>query len=179
MRKRLDSCHFFSAEEAQELVQEYVNLFVEDGEWFARAEGAAIQYYLSEFLYLPCSLIGDIFDRRPWHVNQTLQRLKEAAGETRTPVTMNDSYRDTIERLDDLSRAHFGARNVELCTVQDEKERAWLLWSAQKACGWFDDNVNEPEQSEVADDLLRSLGLPAGGWMREVILENYRVDYHG
>ena len=179
MRKRLDQCHFFSVSEVQELLEQYNALYVDEGEWFARAEGAAVQFYLSQFLYLPCSLIGELFDRRPWHVNQTLQRLYEAAGETRVPVTMNEAYRDTIERIDDLSRTLYGARNVELSSVNDEKEKAWLLWSAQKACGWFDDNVNEPEQSEIADDLLRDLGLPAGGWMRKVIMENYKVDYHG
>lgn len=179
MRKRLDSCHFFTVEQVEDLIQEYSNTYVDDGDWFGRAEGAAIQYYLNEFLYLPCSLIAQVFDRRPWHVNQTLQRLKESASDTRLPVTMNDSYRDTIERIDDLSRSMFNARNVEISSVTDEKEKAWLLWSAQKACGWFDDNLNEPEQTEVADDLLRSLGLPPGGWMSKVIIENFRIEHNG
>lgn len=178
MNKRLDQCHFFSVPEVRELIAEYLKVYVEEGDWFGRAEGAAVQFYLSQFLYLPCSLIGEIFQRRPWHVNQTLQRLQEAAGETRTPVTMNESYRQTIEQLDDLARSLYGAKNVEISMVADKKERSWLLWSAQKACGWFDDGINETDQNEIADDLLRDLGLPTGGWMRKMITENYIIDYH-
>lgn len=178
MSKRLNHCHFFTVSEVRNLIAEYLNLYVDEGDWFGRAQGAAVQFYLSQFLYLPCSLIGEIFDRRSWHVNQTLQRLHEAASETRTPVTMNESYRETIEQLDDLARSLYQARNVEIAMVSEEKDKAWLLWSAQKACGWYDDSVNEPDQDEIADDLLRDLGLPKGGWMRKVITENYTLDYH-
>ena len=39
--------------------------------------------YLSLCIYR--ALIGDLFDRRPWHVNQTLQRLYEAAWRDLSP----------------------------------------------------------------------------------------------
>jgi hypothetical protein len=169
--------HFFNAEEVSTLLDLYrVAYECEDG--FGRAEGAAIQYYLVEFLYLPCSLVGELFGRRRWHVNQTITRMKDAADESRVPVTMNEAYRDYIENMDDLSRENFGAKNRELSMVLDAKDRAYLQWSAQKACGWFDEVDNEPDQVELVDELLITLGLPRGGWMAKVILENYKLDIH-
>jgi hypothetical protein len=80
--------------------------------------------------------------------------------------------------MDDLSRENFGAKNRELSMVLDAKDRAYLQWSAQKACGWFDEVDNEPDQVELVDELLITLGLPRGGWMAKVILENYKLDIH-
>lgn len=169
--------HFYTYEEVQQLLELYKTEYEVEG-GYARAEGAAIQYYLSEFLYLPNDLIGDLFGRRRWHVAQTITRMKEAAEDTRLPVTMNESYREYIEIMDDLSRDTFGGKNKELCMVLDAKEKAYLSWTAQKTCGWFDGEDMPPEQSELADEMLRLLGLPAGGWMAKLITENYKLDYH-
>lgn len=168
--------HFFTHEEVGRLLAMYNQQYCEDG--YARAEGAAIQYYLSQFLYLPNELIGELFGRRRWHVAQTLQRMQDAANEMRLPVTMNESYREYIENIDDIAREEFGANNKELAMVLNVKDQAYLQWTAQKACGWFEDDEMEPDQTEMADELLRLLGLPAGGWMAKAIKENYKLDYH-
>ena len=168
--------HFFTYEEAEELLALYRDAHVE--KTYQRAEGAAIQYYLSQFLYLPNDLIGKLFGRRRWHVNQTITRMLESAEDLRLPVTMNESYREHIENIDDIARSVYGAKNKELAMVLDIKEKAYLKWTAQKVCGWYEDDDMEPEQSEMVDELLRLLGLPPGGWMAKAIMEHYRIDYH-
>lgn len=169
--------HFFTYEEVEHLLDLY-NEICREGGTYGRAEGAAIQYYLSQFLYLPNELIGELFGRRRWHVNQTITRMNEAASETRLPVTMNESYQQYIEDIDDLAREHFGANNKELAMVLDMKDQAYLKWTAQKVCGWFEDDEVSPNQDELVDDLLRLLGLPTGGWMAKAIKENFKLDYH-
>jgi len=176
--RNLNNTKFYSEEEVFDLISLYKANYVEDGR-MSRAQGAAVQYYMSQFMYCPSTLIAHVFDRKPWHVNQTITRMNEAASESRVPVTMNESYRFFIEDIDDLAREVFGSKNKELCMVLDQKERAWLLWSAQKECGWFDDSSNSADQEEVVDELLKTIGLPPGGWMRDIIMENYIVDYHG
>lgn len=168
--------HFFTYEEVGRLLERYNEEYCQEG--YARAEGAAIQYYLSQFLYLPNDLIGEVFGRRRWHVNQTITRMMEAAEELRLPVTMNESYREYIENIDDLAREEFGAHNRELAMVLDIKDQAYLKWTAQKVCGWFDDEDMEPDQDEMVDELLRLIGLPAGGWMGKAIKEHFKLDYH-
>ena len=133
---------------------------------------------MSRFMYLPNTLIAYITDRKPWHVNQTIQRLVEAASDSRIPVTMNDNYREHIEDMDDLARDCFGAKNPELDMVLDDRDKAFLLWHSQKSTGWFEDSDLEPDQSSIIDELLNTIGLPAGGWMAEVIAASFKIDYH-
>lgn len=167
--------HFYTEEEALEWSQKY--LLWSDNE-ITRAQGAAMQYYMTYFMYLPTSFIAHILNRKPWHVNQTVQRLVEAAEESRTPVTMNEAYREHIEDMDDFSREVYGAKNPELSLILDYKTRAWIQWSAQNACGWFEDSEVTPDQSTIIDELLNTIGMPAGGWMADIIAENFKVEYH-
>ena len=104
--------------------------------------------------------------------------MLESAEDLRLPVTMNESYREHIENIDEIARSAYGAKNKELAMVLDIKEKAYLKWTAQKVCGWYEDDDMEPEQSEMVDELLRLLGLPPGGWMAKAIMEQYRIDYH-
>ena len=168
--------HFFTQQEVTDLLELYKDKHVDGG--YGRAQGAAVQYYLSQFLYLPNELIGELFGRRRWHVNQTIVRMMEGAEETRVPVTMNESYQQHIEDIDDLAREFFDARNKELSMVLDIKEKAYLKWTAQKTCGWYEDDDMSPDQVELADELLTLLGLPTGGWMAKAILEHFKLDYH-
>jgi len=170
-----DSIHFYTDNEAREWAEEYLKY---SGQENSRAQRAAMQFYMSEFMYLPNTLIADIMGRKPWHVNQTIQRLTEAAEMSRVPVTMNDAYQEFIEDMDDFSRENYSARNPEISMVLDQKVTAWIRWSAQKASGWFEDSELEPEQTEMIDELLRTIGLPAGGWMGDIIAENYKIIYH-
>jgi len=167
--------HFYSEEEALEWSQRYLEW---SGGEMTRAQGAAMQYYMSYFMYLPNTLIAHILGRKPWHVNQTVQRLVESAEDSRVPVTMNDSYQAHIEDMDDFSREFYGAKNPELSMVLDDKSKAWIKWNAQKASGWFEDSELEPDQATIIDELLNAIGLPAGGWMADIIAENFKVDYH-
>lgn len=177
MSRRIDQCHFYTEAEALEFYSRYRMLY-DASESFSRGQSAALQYYMSRFMYLPNTLIAYITDRKPWHVNQTIQRLVEAASESRTPVTMNESYRSHIEDLDDLAREMYEAKNPELDMVLSEKDRAYLLWNSQKSTGWYEDSDMEPDQREIVDELLNTLGLPAGGWMADVIASNFKIDYH-
>lgn len=175
LMNRYKNIHFYSEEEAHLWANQY--LASQDREP-TRQQGAAMQYYMSHFMYLPNTLIADILGRKPWHVNQTIQRMIEASEMTRIPVTMNESYQHYIEDMDDFSREEFSAKNPELCMILDEKTRAWVLWNAQKASGWFEDSEMEPDQSTIIDELLNVIGLPAGGWMADIIAENFKIDYH-
>lgn len=167
--------HFYTEEDALEWSSQYQKQF---GSPMSRAQKAAMQYYMSYFMYLPNTLIANILGRKPWHVNQTVQRLIESAEESRVPVTMNEAYQEHLEDMDDFSRDVYGARNPELSMVLDEKDRAWIKWNAQKSSGWFEDVDMEPDQAAVIDELLNTIGLPAGGWMADIISENFKVDYH-
>lgn len=175
--RSLKNTKFYTEEEVFDLIDLYRAKYVDEDK-MNRAQGAAIQYYMSQFMYCPSTLIAHVFGRKPWHVNQTITRLTEAASESRTPVTMNESYRVYIEDVDDLARELYGGKNKEICMVLDQKEKAWLLWNAQKESGWFDDSSSTADQEEVVDELLRTIGLPPGGWMRDIIMENYVIDYH-
>jgi hypothetical protein len=174
MDTKYSKIHFFSEEDSFQFYSKYCDGYEDIG----RAQGAALQYFMSQFMYLPNTLIAEILGRKPWHVNQTIQRLVEAAEDTRIPVTMNDAYRDYLEDLDDFLRDTFGCKNPELCMVTDYKTRAWILWSAQKASGWYEDSDLEPDQVEMVDELLKTIGLPPGGWMADIISENFKIDYH-
>ena len=137
---------------------------------------AALQYFMREFMYLPNTLIASITGRKPWHVNQTIERMKIAANETRLPVTMNVAYRDFIESLDDLAREYFDCRNVELSSCTEETEKAYLIWEGQKAAGVFEETAVDMTQIGLANELLSMLGLPREGWMANVIVENFRIE---
>jgi len=101
--------------------------------------------------------------------------MKIAANETRIPVTMNLAYREQIECMDELCREYFNGRNMELSSIADESEKAYVIWNAQKACECFEEIGVDLSQSGLADELLRTLGLPAGGWMSDVIVRNFRL----
>lgn len=172
---RYKNIHFYTEDEAIGWFQEYTLYGQRE---ITRPQGAAMQYYMSHFMYLPNTLIAHVLGRKPWHVNQTIQRLMEASEMTRVPVTMNESYQEHIEDMDDFSREVFGAKNPEFSMILDDKTRAWILWSAQKASGWFEDSEIEPDQSTMIDELLNVIGLPSGGWMADIIADNFKIDYH-
>lgn len=175
MAKKYQNIHFYTKLEAELWLEGYMEPY--QGE-YGRAQGAALQYYMSQYMYLPNALIAELVSRKPWHVNQTITRLLEAADMTRVPVTMNEAYQEFIEQMDDYAREHFAARNPELCLISDDKVKAWILWNSQKTCGYYEDCEHEPDQGEIVDELLRTIGLPTGGWMREIIESNFKIDYH-
>lgn len=175
MTQKYKNIYFYTLEDAQVWLEGYMAPY---GDEYGRAQGAAMQYYMSQFMYLPNSLIAEIMGRKPWHVSQTINRMLEAADTTRVPVTMNNSYQEYIEEMDDFSRDHFNAKNPELCMVLDDKLAAWIKWNAQKVSGYYDDVDDGPEQVEIVDELLNVLGLPGGGWMRDIIMSNFKVDYN-
>ena len=144
MRDRVKNSTFFTREQ----VCEFVDLAEKSFGVFnvmERKDRAALQYFMREFMYVPIGFIAEGLDRKPWHVNQTVQRLVESAEDCRVPVTMNDSYQAHIEDMDDFSREFYGAKNPELSMVLDEKSKAWIKWNAQKASGWFEDSELEPD----------------------------------
>ena len=171
---RYDKIHFYTEDEARLWADQY-RVSASD---MSRAHGAAMQFYMHQFMYLPNTLIGDIVQRKPWHVNQTIQRLKEAADLMRVPVTMNESYQLFLEEMDDFSRQEFGARNPEISMVLDPKDKAWIQWNAQKASGWFDESELEPQQEEIINELLKTIGLPPNGWMLDIISNNFKILHH-
>lgn len=175
MRKRIEQCQFFDTDKALdffELVQRDKGAYHSMG----RKERAALQYFMKEFMYLPNTFIAKIVDRKPWHVNQTIERMKIAANETRLPVTMNIAYRDFLEYLDDVVRDYYGYKNVELSSCTDDTEKAYLIWEGQKACGVYEDTGVNLTQVGLANELLLMLGLPKDGWMRDVVNNNFRLE---
>lgn len=174
LMNRYNNIHFYTEEDARLWADRYM---VCAGD-MSRAHGAAMQFYMHQFMYLPYTFIGDIVKRKPWHVKQTVQRMEEAAELSRIPVTMNESYQTFLEDMDDFSREEFGARNPELSMVLDPKDAAWIQWNAQKASGWFDESELEPQQEEIINDLLQAIGLPPNGWMLDVIANNFKIHYH-
>ena len=175
MRQRVKNCTFFDVEKANDffgLVQKDKGAYRD----LSRKERAAFQYFMREFMYLPNTLIGKIVKRKPWHVNQTIERMKIAANETRLPVTMNVGYRDFVEYLDDLIREFYNCRNVELSSCSDETEKAYLLWEGQKASQFFEDAGVDLTQLGMAKEMLSMLGLPREGWMAETIVNNFRLE---
>lgn len=174
MRERIKKSHFYEPHEVYDFIgmveQKMSKLPVMD-----RKDRAALQYFMREFMYLPMAYIARVLDRKPWHVNQTIERMKIAANETRIPVTMNLAYREQIEFMDELCREYFDGRNMELSSIADESEKAYVIWNAQKACECFEEIGVDLSQSGLADELLRTLGLPAGGWMSDVIVRNFRL----
>ncbi len=175
MRNKIAECRFFDAETAYDflgLVQKEKGPYAE----MCRKERAALQYFMREFMYLPNTLIAKMMDRKPWHVNQTIERMKIAANETRLPVTMNFAYRDFIEYLDDVIRDYYGCKNVELSSCTDETEKAYLIWEGQKAAEIFEEAGVDLTQLGLAKEMLSILGLPREGWMAEVIVKNFRLE---
>lgn len=175
MTQKYKNIHFYTFEDAQNWLNGYMEPYNHE---YGRAQGAALQYYMAQYMYLPNALIAELVSRKSWHVSQTINRMMEAAEMTRIPVTMNESYQEYIEKMDDFSREFFNAKNPELCMVLDDKVNAWIRWNAQKASGYYEDERNEPDQKEIIDEMLNVLGLPGGGWMQDIILSNFKVDYH-
>lgn len=175
MRKRIEQCQFFDTGKAYD----FFDLVQKDKGPYStmcRKERAALQYFMKEFMYLPNTFIAKIVDRKPWHVNQTIERMKIAANETRLPVTMNVAYRDFLEYLDDVLRDYFGYKNVELSACTDDTEKAYLIWEGQKACGVYEEASVDLTQVGLANELLMLLGLPKDGWMRDVVNNNFRLE---
>ena len=122
--------------------------------------GAAIQYYLRHFLYMPYGVIAEVFGRKPWHVRQTIDRMVDGASESRIPVTMNDDYQMHIEQFDDYCREKYGVRNVELASLTDHREIDYLLWNSQKKTGRYEEHCSsDPSQNEVWSEVFSYLSL--------------------
>lgn len=175
MRKRISQCRFFDTETARHFF-DFVCHQKGGYDSMSRKDRAALQYFMREFMYLPNTLIARIVGRKPWHVNQTIERMKIAANETRLPVTMNLGYRDFLEYLDDVMREYYDCRNVELSSCTDETERAFLIWEGQKASEVFEEATVDLTQLGLANEMLSMLGLPREGWMADVIVKNFRIE---
>lgn len=135
-RPRITNCKHLTMDQVRELVRSYmVGRFELGGQ-----HGAAVQYYLRHFLYLPYSVIAEVFGRKPWHVRQTIERMEEAAKEARLPVTMNEDYQIHIETFDDYCREEYGVRNVELGSLTNYLEADYLMWQSQKAVQRYEEN---------------------------------------
>lgn len=174
MRKRIENCKFFDVDSAND----FFGLVCKDrGPYteLSRKDRAALQYFMREYMYLPNTFIAKIVGRKPWHVNQTIERMKIAANETRLPVTMNLGYREFIEYLDDVLREYYGCRNVELSSCTSETEKSYLIWEGQKASEYYEDAGVDLTQIGLAKELLSVLGLPRDGWMADAIVKNFRI----
>jgi len=174
MRDRVKNSTFFTREQ----VCEFVDLAEKSFGVFnvmERKDRAALQYFMREFMYVPIGFIAEVLDRKPWHVNQTIDRMKVSADESRLPVTMNSTYRQSIETMDDMCRDYFNYRNIELSSMTDESEAAYVIWNGQKACHWFEETGVNESQLSLANELLATIGLPGDGWMADMIVENFTL----
>lgn len=151
-RARITNCKHLTMDEVRELVRTYmVGRFELGGQ-----HGAAVQFYLRHFLYLPYSVIAEVFGRKPWHVRQTIDRMEESASESRVPVTMNDDYQSHIETFDDYCREKYAVSNVELGSLTNYLESDYLLWQSQKAVNRYEENSSgqEPQFNMWAEALF-------------------------
>lgn len=140
-RQRITNCKHLTMDEVRTLVKDYmVGRFELGGQ-----HGAAVQYYLRHFLYLPYSVIAEVFGRKPWHVRQTIERMEESATDARVPVTMNEDYQRHIESFDDYCRDRYGVCNVELGSLTNYLEVDYLMWQSQKAVGCYEENSSGEE----------------------------------
>lgn len=174
MRHRIVNSTFFTREQ----VCEFLDLAEKSFGTFdsmERKDRAALQYFMREFMYVPMTYIAEVLGRKPWHVNQTIERMRIAANESRLPVTMNTFYRESIEILDDMCRDHFGYKNMEMSSINDESELAFVIWNGMKACDCFEENGLDESQKSLANELLATIGMAMDGWMSDIIVENFTL----
>lgn len=174
MRHRIVNSTFFTREQ----VCEFLDLAEKSFGTFnsmERKDRAALQYFMREFMYVPMTYIAEVLGRKPWHVNQTIERMRIAANESRLPVTMNAFYRESIEILDDMCRDHFGYKNMEMSSINDESELAFVIWNGMKACDCFEENGLDESQKSLANELLATIGMETDGWMSDMIVENFTL----
>lgn len=172
LRPRIKDCVHLGTDQVKTLVAEYRKGRFELG----GQHGAAVQYYLRQFLYLPYGVIAEVFGRKPWHVRQTIDRMVEGANESRTPVTMNADYQGHIEQFDDYCREHFGVRNVELASLTDDREIDYLLWESQKKTGRYEDTYgSEPLQHEMWMDVFDLLNVSVTEEVVFDLCESYTI----
>jgi hypothetical protein len=141
--------------------------------------GAALQYYIREFAYMPHSMIAKVMNRKPWHVRQTLDRMREAAEATRVPTSLNGSYREFIEQIDDYFRSKYGFKNVELSSLTNSSEQDYLLWEAQKKTNHYDSNSESHTQYEVAEMVCAFFGVDSTEEVLDGLVENFYMEYNG
>jgi len=171
IRPRILNCVFLNLEDVHKLISDYRRGRFELG----GQHGAAVQYYLRHFLYMPYSVIAEVFQRKPWHVKQTIGRMTTLAESTRTPVTMNEDYQLYIERIDDYCRDKYDIGNVELASLTDQKEVDYLLWNAQKATGRFEEHEDQPLQHDIWDEVFSFLGMDYTAEVVYDLCENYTI----
>ena len=165
LRPRISQCVHLSLEEVHDLVKKYKTGRFELG----GQHGAAVQYYLRHFLYMPYGVIAEVFGRKPWHVRQTIDRMVEGAEDTRVPVTMNEDYQGYLENFDDYCRKAYGIKNVELASLVDVSEVDYLLWQSQKKTGRFEETAHlEPLQHDLWQGVCQFLNVDC---TEEVVFE--------
>lgn len=173
MRDRVKQCKLLSWEECLESV----SAVQENMDCKNNQAGAALQFYLRNYLYLPYGAIANLLNRKPWHVRQTLERLHISVETSGVPVSMNPAYRIPLELIDDMYRSQYGVRNLDLQMASD-KEQDYLLWEAQKAAGVFD-NCGEQNQHQMVQMLLTHIGV---AWTDEMVAKacaDFYVEYNG
>jgi len=165
LRTRILKCKHLTMDEVSDLVRSYMLGRFELG----GQHGAAVQYYLRHFLYMPFSVIAEVFGRKPWHVRQTIERMEQNAESTRVPVTMNEDYQVHIENFDDYCRDKYDVSNVELGSLTNYLEADYLMWQAQKAVGRYEDTCNDDSsQFELWAEALAYLEIDV---TEEVVFE--------
>ena len=172
MRQRIKDCVFLDMDQVKGLVEDYKTGRFELG----GQHGAAVQYYLRNFLYLPYAVVAEVFGRKPWHVKQTIERMTSVADETRIPVTMNPDYQHYIETFVDYCRENYGVKNVELGALTDFLEIDYLLWQSQKITGRYEDNAMASEnQHDLWYDVLDYLSVSATEEVVYELCERYTI----
>ena len=173
MRDRVTRCKLLTWEQCEKSVAEVQSSM----DCKNNQAGAALQFYLRNYLYLPYGAIAKLLDRKPWHVRQTLERLQMSVEQSGLPVSMNPAYRIPLEIIDDLYREKYGVKNLDLQMVSD-KEKDFLLWEAQKAVDVFD-SCGESNQHATVQMLLTSIGITWTDEMVAKICSDYYVEYNG
>jgi hypothetical protein len=172
MRQRIKDCVFLDTKQVVNLVNEYKTGRFELG----GQHGAAVQYYLRNFLYLPYAVVAEVFKRKPWHVKQTIERMTTVASETRVPVTMNPDYQRYIESFDDYCRSNYGLKNVELVALTDFLEVDYLLWQSQKITGRYEDNAMASDnQHDLWSEVLSELSMDATDEVIYKLCDRYTI----
>ncbi len=175
MRQRILDCVILSEAECTEAVEDLRGaLACENNQC-----GAALQFYIREYAYMPHSMIARVMGRKPWHVRQTLDRMREASEASRVPTTLNSNYREFIEIIDEFFRHRYGFKNIELSSITNSAERDYLLWQTQKSTGHFDSNNESHSQYEVAQMLCSFLGVDYSDETLENLVENFHMEYNG